>query len=219
MNPNDKKFEDVLVDKVEKVKGGWQIQHSGGWCFFVEAGSPVEPLVGMLARFYGDGIGRPVRGLLLDGVEVFYRTESEEEEHSEVELYGKDAADWLARWDSGRTVFSIEMGGLGPGYEQCIHITAAEILRHLLDARYDAASWTTPPKADAEAAWKRDRDAIYEHGQTNATVKALGLSGAQWGAAVSLATSIYQRGPRAVMTDKRTKDRNIQVSKNFPQVA
>lgn len=29
----------------------------------------------------------------------------------------------LARWDAGETVFTAEMGGLGPGYEQAIQET------------------------------------------------------------------------------------------------
>ena len=47
-------------------------------------------------------------------------------------FYGKDAVEWLRRWDAGEGVWSIEMGGIGPGYEQCIQITAAEILRYMI---------------------------------------------------------------------------------------
>jgi hypothetical protein len=108
------------------------------------------------------------------------------------------------------------MGGLGPGYEQCIHITAAEILRHLLAMKYDVAAWTAPPEADAQAAWKRDHDAIEKNVLDGAVVKALGLSGAQWGAAMNLAARIYRVGPRVVMTDERVKNRRIQVSRTFP---
>src|SRR3990172_3354015 len=126
---NDDQFEDTLVAKVKKESSGWSIERRDGWHFYVPADSPVAPEVGMLARFYGKGIGSRVRGLFLSGVKVYYRTEAEDEEHFEIELYGADAADWLKRWDEGRGVWSIEMGGLGPGYEQCIHITCAEILR------------------------------------------------------------------------------------------
>lgn len=48
-------------------------------------------------------------------------------------------------------------------------------------------------------------------------VTALGLSGAQAGAGYSIASALYMRGPRAVMTDPDVKDRKIQVQKNFPQ--
>lgn len=207
---NDTQFEDLYVAKVVKAGDGWSIARSDGWSFFVPADSPMAPEEGMPARFYGKGIGHPVRGLFLAGVRVFYRTVEEEKEHFEIQTYGADAADWLRRWDEGRIVWSIEMGGLGPGYEQCIHITAAEILRHLLEKRYDAEKWQ-----DREQ-WKRDLDEIEKAGFANSTVSALGLSGAQWGAALSLATVIYRRGPREALTDERVKDRTIQVQRTFP---
>jgi hypothetical protein len=42
------------------------------------------------------------------------------------------AAEALARWDDGKTVWTVEMGGLGPGYEQAIHVTAFELIREAL---------------------------------------------------------------------------------------
>lgn len=128
-------------------------------------------------------------------------------------FYGKDAAEWLRRWDADEGVWSIEMGGLGPGYEQCIQITAAEILRHLLDKKYDAAKW------DDNAQWKRDYALIEEHGFANPVIKKLGLSGAQWGAATSLATALYWQGPAKVMQDEKAEDRKIQTRRKMPQAA
>lgn len=210
----DEHFEETTISKVRADGDGWTIERADGWSFFVPAESPIEPKEGMSARFYGKGIGHSVRGLFLGGVKVFYRTEAEEKEKQEIDLYGADAADWLRRWDDGRTVWTIEMGGLGPGYEQCIHITAAEILRHLLDAQYDAAAW-----ADQEV-WKRDRDQIENYGFKNKVIEGLGgITGAQWGAALNLATQFYKRGPRELMKDERVKDRKIQVSRKFPVAA
>jgi hypothetical protein len=147
-----------------------------------------------------------VRGLFIDGEKIWYRTEAEQREHAEIESYGKDAEDWLARWDAGRSVWSIEMGGMGPGYEQCIQIVAAEVLRWLLLA-----------KPTEESKW-------WEYGgmmekAVQPKVDHLGLSGAQWGAGVNLAGHLYRKGPRGVMTDPEVKDRKIQVQKNFPQAA
>jgi len=207
---DDDQFQDVYVSSVRAEDGGWGATRSDGWSFFVRSDSPIAPQEGMPARFYGKGIGYPVRGLFLAGVRVFYRTVDEEREHHEIQTYGADAADWLARWDEGRTVWSIEMGGLGPGYEQCIHITAAEVLRHLLAKRYDAEKWE-----DREQR-KRDLDEIEKAAFANPTIGALGLSGAQWGAALNVATMLYIRGPRATLTDESVKDRLIQVSRTFP---
>lgn len=206
---NDTEFEDTTLAAVRHEGAGWDVKRADGWSFFVPEG-PVVPKVGSAARFYGKGIGYSVRGLFVDGRKVFYRTKAEEAEHREIEAYGADAADWLKRWDEGKGVWSIEMGGLGPGYEQAIQITAAEVLRHLLSAKYDTAQW-----AEHET-WKRDRDAIDKAGFANPVITALGLSGAQWGAALSLAIALYRRGPRAALTDEAVKDRKIQVCREFP---
>lgn len=207
----DNQYEEVKIKEVSAEKNGWSIKREDGWSFFVKKDSQIVPEVGMTARFYGEGIGRPVRGLFLDGIEVFYDTADDYSRKSKIELYGENAEDWLKRWDSGKTVWSIEMGGLGPGYEQCIHITCAEILRHLLAEKYDVTRW------DDKENWKTDREKIEQYGFKNKTINDLGLSGAQWGAALNLAGMLYRHGPVAVMTDERAKDRHIQVSKNYPK--
>lgn len=209
---DDNEFEDHVLTDVEPADKGWFIKH-GSFGFFCPPESPVEPKAGMTARFYGRGLGSRVRGLFLDAHKVFYRTEAEDKEHGEIELYGADAAEWLKRWDSGKTCWTIEMGGLGPGYEQCIHITCAEILRVMLDKRYDVEKW-----ADRDE-WSKVRDEIDVIAMAIPCVKALGLSGAQWGAAMNIAAMLYRKGPREIMNDERVKDRHIQVSNNFPVAA
>ena len=129
------------------------------------------------------------------------------------EFYGANAAEWLKRWDEGRGVWSIEMGGLGPGYEQCIHITAAEILRHMLAKQYDHSKW------DSKEGWRKDSDDIEAMTHKNETIKKLGLSGAQFYAAMNLASNLYVKGPASIMEDERVQDRKIQVQRTFPVAA
>ena len=216
MHPEpDKQYREVKITKVEPQErtGGWSITFDDGWSFWVDAQSPVEPKPGMTARMYGKGIGSAVRGLFLDDVKVYYWTEAEYAEKQEIDMYGASPADWLDRWDTGKGVWSIEMGGLGPGYEQAIQITMAEILRHMVNKGYDWKKW------EDNAQWKRDRDEIDEMGHSNPIIKQLGLSGAQWGAAMGLAAQFFRRGPRGVMNDKEVKDRHIQVQRTFPVAA
>ncbi len=209
---NDTQFEDNVIESVSRDGDSYTIT-CDGWSLWCGKDCPIEPKAGQVARQYGRGIGSTVRGLFIDGVKIWYRTESEEAEHSEIQLYGADAADWLARWDAGKGVWSIEMGGMGPGYEQCIQIVAAEVLRYLIDNNVD-------PEVDyKEGAWSVLREKINKALWANPTIEALGLSGAQAGAAMSLATKLYKDGPRGVMNTAEIKDRHIQVSKNFPRAA
>lgn len=210
---NDKDFEEQKIKAVDGSREmGWSIQFEDGWSFSVSETSPVVPAVGMLSRTYGKGIGHRVRGLYLDGQCVFYRSVIEDDEFSEIEMYGRDAEDWLARWDSGRTCWTIEMGGLGPGYEQCIHIVCAETLRYWLATSVTEENFI-------EGKWQALTERTREHSFANKIVNDLGLSGAQYGAGVSIAAHIFRKGPRAIMKDPEVKDRKIQVSKNFPKAA
>jgi len=207
---NDSQFEETNIVNVNSVSGGWEIKREDGFSFFVQEDFPIAPEVGMIARFYGKGIGYSVRGLFINGERVFYRTEEEGKEKREIDLYGIDAKDWLKRWDEGKGVWSIEMGGIGPGYEQAIQITVAEILRHLLDNSYSINKWGDT------AIWEKDRKQIEEMCFANERISSLRLSCAQWGSALHLAIKLYNIGPRAIMADEQVKDRRILVSKNFP---
>ena len=111
--------------------------------------------------------------------------------------------EWVEAWERGQSVWSIEMGGLGPGYEQAIQITAFRIARHLLDASYTEADF-------AEDKWPETRERLYA-----IDVSDLGLSGAQFGAACNLALCVYRRG-RDALSEDEVKDRRIQVSTRWP---
>jgi hypothetical protein len=80
MKNQDFEFEEVEVAGVHSEEDGWTIERSDGWSFHVPRRHGVEPLPGMIARFYGRGIGAIVRGLDLDGQEVFYKTPEEQAE-------------------------------------------------------------------------------------------------------------------------------------------
>jgi hypothetical protein len=207
---DDKEFKDQKIDSVSEQKDGAFTITCDGWSLWCGKECPAKPATGQTARMYGRGIGFAIRGLFIDGVKVWYRSEADEKNHREIESYGADAKDWLARWDRGDTCWTLEMGGLGPGYEQCIHITCAEILRWFIENNCDAAAWDNSDK------WKADCDKLQSVMFKSKVVNELGLSGAQYGAALSIASSLYMRGPREVMRDEQTKDRHIQVSRRFP---
>lgn len=197
---NDDQYEVTAITKVRKTDTGYEIVREDGASFFFEDVPGVEPKEGDIARFYGKGFGYAVRGLIIGKSLVFYRTEAEYKEYELNQLYGTDATEWLRRWDEGKSVWSIEMGGIGPGYEQAIQITAVEFLRHML-------------KNELKPEFIKTTQFI----KSRPILSKLGLSGAQVNSAYYLAKEFYVNGPRAVLVDSRLKTRHILTSKNFPQ--
>lgn len=133
-----------------------------------------------------------------------------------MEQYTQTAQEWLEKWDKNKICWTIEMGGMGPGYEQCIHITVAEVLRFLLAENPDHTKWVDDPEDEqAPESWPIWREKIRDSLLSNPVINKLGLSGAQAGAAMSLGTRFYMKGPAVAFTEV-PNDRLIQVSKRFP---
>lgn len=130
----------------------------------------------------------------------------------ETSNYGKDGAEWVSRWDAGDLIWTVEMGGMGPGYEQAIQVTAVEMVRWFVKDGTDAAEFADEKKYPALRD-RMDADLFAEHGP----LKGMGLSGAQVGAARNLACHIYRDGPDKALAHDEVKDRKIMVSKAWPR--
>lgn len=80
----DRQYEEVTVTSVESESAGWGLGLSSGWSFYCPKNeSGVVPKAGDAARLYGEGIGRPVRGLVINGLPVFYRTPEQQAREEE----------------------------------------------------------------------------------------------------------------------------------------
>ena len=123
------------------------------------------------------------------------------------------AAEALQRWDANEVVFSVEMGGIGPGYEMAIQGLAFEMMRELTDEAIPAVGNITDAYA---AAIEARLDAVVSRCNI---LPWGGFSGAQVGAAKSLACIVIQRGYRAALGAPGVKDRLIQVCKRDLRVA
>jgi hypothetical protein len=122
----------------------------------------------------------------------------------------KDAKEQLRRWDAGDSIWSIELGGLGPGYEQAIQIAAIEIVRDNLGKPLpDEKNWSTWGDHTISRIDQRLPDGKWSCG---------GFSGAQVGAAKQLAHKWLKDGPAALLKEV-PNDRHIQVSKFWPRAA
>lgn len=122
-----------------------------------------------------------------------------------IPLYPKTAREALEKWDTGESIFTVEMGGLGPGYEQVIHIACFELIRDNLNRKL-------PPEKTSEKWYPNWGDKTFK--RINGK---LGMSGAQAGVAKSMAYQYLKYG-YAHMIEKAPKDRHIQVSKHFPEL-
>lgn len=127
--------------------------------------------------------------------------------------YLMTAKDAIATWDAGHSLWTIEMGGLGPGYEQCIQVAAVEILRDAI-----AAEEATDKHLDLDG-FKALRDAtIHTHDKTLG-----GMSGAQASAATNIAWRAYNDGWGKMLQTAKEQgiedSRFIQVCSHWPRSA
>jgi hypothetical protein len=112
----------------------------------------------------------------------------------------------LLSWDKGRSIPTISMGGLGPGYEQCIHLMAFEMLRILMEEK--------PPRHPQEDYLEAVK--FFKH-RLDAVDVATGCTGAQWSAAQNVAARFYRYG----YTEAHStipEERRIYVSQTWPKV-
>ena len=117
------------------------------------------------------------------------------------------AAEQLRKWDAGETIWSISMGGLGPGYEQAIQVLAIEIVRDNINGYVQMCPDDSPmPKNWGDSTVRRVDRSLG------------GLSGAQAGAARKLAFEWLRVGPASVHANQELNDRHIQVSNRWPKV-
>ena len=108
----------------------------------------------------------------------------------------------LQKWNNGETVWSVEMGGLGPGYEQCIQVMIFEMCKERID----------------NGVTKDNFDKLVEPVITRLDKQFGGFSGAQVGAAKSVAFKFLTRGYNECLNDEAIKDRKIQVENSWKYI-
>lgn len=139
------------------------------------------------------------------------------------EVCHRTCAEMVEAWDNGDAVWSVEMGGLGPGYEQAIQVLMIETIRQALA---DGMVLPNPSPTDPD-----ERNRVSEAFRVMADAVAhrvdkwpgCGFSGAQVGAAQSAAFMFLMRGPVEALKlyeaqkEKDGEDRLIQVSRTWPR--
>ncbi len=80
----DIEFQTQVLSKVEEYPDGWVVTGDCG-CLIIPKYSDV-PKVGDQITYYGKGFGYPVRGVVINGIEVYYNTSEEYERQREQEI-------------------------------------------------------------------------------------------------------------------------------------
>lgn len=97
----DAQFKDSVIKTVDKdsftKEDGWTFGFSNEW--------GVTPKPGDIARFYGRGIGSTVRGLDINGVECFYRTE-EQQRAENAQQIAKSIAEQKATFEKNKSALN-----------------------------------------------------------------------------------------------------------------
>jgi len=88
---NDSRFDECLITGVDSGEKGWSVTRDDDWSCWISSDSPVIPKVGMSIRCYTQN-SSSIRGIFLDGVKVFYRTEDEQRQIWADETAKKNAA-------------------------------------------------------------------------------------------------------------------------------
>jgi len=103
----------------------------------------------------------------------------------------------LAKWNNKESVWSVEMGGLGPGYEQCIQVMVFEMCKVCIDKEVTPDNFETMTEPVISELNNRFGG---------------GFSGAQVGAARQVAYKFLTKGYNECLHDEAIQDRKIQVS-------
>jgi len=73
----DNQYSKYVITKVSKSDNGYEISSDIGFMFFDNP--TIVPEVGMEIKYYGKGFGYAVRGVVINGVIIYYRTPEENE--------------------------------------------------------------------------------------------------------------------------------------------
>lgn len=78
---DEQPFGRYIATEIREGEDGYWVEMSGT-SFYLSKEHGAEPRVGDTIYFYGDGIGRIIRGVAINGVVAYYRTPEEQEEQN-----------------------------------------------------------------------------------------------------------------------------------------
>lgn len=116
---SDTLYSDYIIgDVTGDVDSGWSVGFKEGLCCFIGPTSPVVPSPGMTLRMYGQRFGT-IRGQVLDGKVVFYRSPGEQERR-EAEQHAQRQRDKQERFENSRDTLDAQYEALPDAFKKRI---------------------------------------------------------------------------------------------------
>jgi hypothetical protein len=156
---NDQEYQERPISAVTERPDGWEID-TDGWVFRVPK-EDVAPHVGDVARFYGRGIGYPVRGLALNGQVVWYRSEEDDRLESVITQRQQDIVRIREYQQHGRAELDAQYATLPPVFQRRID----RFRRNDPNFRWGSEGYEMSCAVDAVkiAAWARTPERVKEY--------------------------------------------------------
>lgn len=104
----------ILTD-VRETTSGWEIGHDSAF-LHIPKDSPIVPEVGMEAVYIG-GFGRPVRGLFINGVTVWYRTADQQQAYMD-DLVRQDQERQKVEFEEQRAALDADFADLPEPFQK-----------------------------------------------------------------------------------------------------
>jgi len=121
MREGDKEFQDQTITKVEDYGGSWAVTGDCGTLCIPKYSQ--TPKVGDPITYYGRGFGYPVRGVVINGIEVYYSTAAEYEQK------------WLRDQEAARLNRNAEYAAAKDGFTARINALPAPLQKRLFQFR------------------------------------------------------------------------------------
>lgn len=119
MRENDTEYETSTIEHVERSGDGWVFRSDEGWSLGFSASDAPDfvPRVGDEVLTYGRGFGYSVRGLVIAGRVIYYRTTAEERERHRAMVEDNQAKRRREFEESGRAELDAKYAALPPVFQ------------------------------------------------------------------------------------------------------
>lgn len=107
---DDHEYREATIAKVEEEENGWYVTFDDHWSLYLP-NRGIVPRVGDTCRQYGKGIGYAVRGVDINGQEVYYRTPEEQKLKEQREREGWELTRRRA-WEEKRDELELRWAAL-----------------------------------------------------------------------------------------------------------